>query len=527
MNKRIDARKIVVVSLVGLMVLALSVGLGATEARRGGRLVIGIVHEPHNLDPQQMFWGTVIHATFLQPLIQLDSDGNVVPDLARWEVSEDGKVLTFYILPGTRFSNGDPLNAEAFKKAIERYKVLSPYAADFDPVIGVEVVDEYTLKLILDAPAAFMVAVLTSMYGAAVNVRIAEEVGDEAFAEEPIGSGPFKLKEWVHGSHIVVERNIYFRTGLPFLVNPGPPHLDEIEFRFIPEGLTRVAELEAGTLDMIFDVPTIDVRRLREDPRFQMWEILSPGVCHLVFNTRRPPFDDVLVRQAVATAIDRRPIVMLLDPVVIPFHALLSPAQISHCIEVEEWGKARFPYDVEEARRLLAQAGWVDTDGNRVVDKDGVPLRVVLLSPVDDPLRAEIALIILTQLRAIGIDVEIHELTMAHMGVKTRGGNFDLALGRYSWPDPDILYFQFVVEPTHSGWIYPEVVALLREGRFTMDPEERREIYAQAQKIILENAPIVPLFVRKTFTVAWNHVRGLLVDPFFGTIFNDVTLKRR
>lgn len=525
--KRVDARRITAVTLASLMLLALVLGLGATEAERekGGRLVIGMVSEPDTLDPQQAFWTTAIHDTIVQPLIRLGFDGTVVPNLAKWEVSEDGKVITFHILPGARFSDGNPVNAAAVKQAFERYKVISPYAADFDPIIAIEVVDEYTLRLINDVPPAFMIAVLTSNYGAPVNVNVAEEVGDEAFGREPIGSGPFRLKEWVHGSHIVVERNDYYRTYLPFVVNTGPPHLDEIEFRFIPEGLTRVAEFEAGTVDMIFDVPTIKVRRLKEDPRFQIWETLAPGTTHLVLNTRRPPFDNVLVRQAVAMSIDRRPIVTLLDERVIPFHSLLSPAQISHCREVEKWAEARFPYDIEEARRLLAQAGWVDTDGDGVVDKDGVPLSVVLFSPFDDPLRAKIDVIILTQLEAIGIDVEIQEFAFAFIRTRMREGDFDIALGRYSWIDPDILYFGFVVEPTHSGWIDPEVGALLGEARFIMDAEERRKTYAQAQKIILENAPLVPLFVRMSYMAVWDHVKGLVVHPLFGTpFFNDVTL---
>jgi peptide/nickel transport system substrate-binding protein len=518
-------KRISVTFLLGVVILAL--GLGAAEAERGGKLVVGMVDEPDTLDPQQAFWTTTIHDSIVQPLIQYDFEGNVVPDLAKWEVSEDGKVITFYILPGAKFSNGDPVNAEAVKKSIERYKAISPYAADFDPIKEMEVVDEYTLKLIHDVPPAFMIAVLTTNYGAPVNVKVAEEVGDEAFGRETIGSGPFKLKEWVHGSHIVVERNDYYQTYLPLVENTGPPYLDEVEFRFIPEDLTRIAELEAGTVDMIFGVPTAEVRRIKEDPKFQMWETLAPGITYLVFNTRRPPFDDALVRQAVAMSIDRRPIVTILDEVVIPYHSLLSPAQISYSKEVEEWAKERFPYDPERSKELLAQAGWTDTDGDGVVDKDGVPFSVVLLSPVDDPLRAKIDVIILTQLEAIGIDVEIQEFEFSYIRQKMREGDFDMGLGRYSWSDPDILYYAFVIEPTYSGWINPEVTALLEEARYIMDTEKRRETYAQAQKIILENAPYVPLFVRKSYMAAWDYVKGLVVHPLYGSpFFNDVTLEK-
>lgn len=136
-------------------------------------------------------------------------------------------------------------------------------------------------------------------------------------------------------------------------------------------------------------------------------------------------------------------------------------------------------------------------------------------------------MIILTQLEAIGIDVEIQEFEFSYIRQKMREGDFDMGLGRYSWSDPDILYYAFVIEPTYSGWINPEVTALLEEARYIMDTEKRRETYAQAQKIILENAPYVPLFVRKSYMAAWDYVKGLVVHPLYGSpFFNDVTLEK-
>ena len=140
-------KKIVVV--VSLVVLAFAFSVAVMAGSSGGKLIVGTAYEPEMLDSQQAHWTIWINALLVQPLIAYDSDMNVVPDLAdSVDISPDGKVWTFHIMKGAKFSNGAPITAETVKEALERYVKLSVYSDDWDGVESVEVVDEYTMKII-------------------------------------------------------------------------------------------------------------------------------------------------------------------------------------------------------------------------------------------------------------------------------------------------------------------------------------------------------------------------------------------
>lgn len=493
-------------------------------------LVIAIPEEPMGLDVQQVTWSNEVHDLIFQPLVVLGPDMTLVPDLAlRWEVSENGTVIIFYLPEGAKFSNGDPLTAEAVKKSIERYRNISPYAEDFADVEEMVVLDTYTLKLILKNPAPYLWAVLVTNYGAPVNARVAEEIGNDAFNRLPIGSGPYKVSEWVRGSHVVLVRNDNYRTNMPFVTNKGPnPYIDEIIIRFIPEDLTRIAELEAGRVDIVRGVPLDEVRRLRENPNIQLYETLSPGIHYIMVNVLKEPLNDVRVRQAIMIAINRSEIATILDNNVIPWHSFLSPSQICYNKSVEDLAKSLYSYDLNKAKELLEEAGWVDTDGDGIVDKDGVPLKLTLLSPTDDPALKKSAPLIQAQLAKIGVSVEIKEYTYDYVRELTSEWNFELALRRFSWADPDILIY--LVHSEYGNYTYsnPEVDELLELGRSVADMTERTKVYSRAQEILLRDLPLIPLFVLKEYTAVSKNVKGLIVLSPYGTlIINDVWVEQR
>jgi len=522
------------VLIVSLAVVAFAFSVAVMAGSNGGKLIVGTAYEPEMLDGQQAHWTVWINALLIQPLIAYDSNMNIVPDLAdSVDISPDGKVWTFHIMKGAKLSNGDPVTAEVFKEAVDRYKKVSPYSSDWDGVKSVEAVDEYTVKIInKKVMEGNLVADLVSEYGAPVDVQVANKVGDDAFArDEFVAGGPFKLEKWISGSYITLARNDLYRTNLPFVENKGPVHLDEITFRFIPEDLTRVSELEAGNVDMITDIPATALNRLAANPKIQLWPYLDPGITYLYFNTSSPLFSDVRARQAVAMAINRDPIIKLLSPLAIPAYALLSPTQASYSKEVEEWAAKRYPYDVAAAKKLLADGGWTDSDGDGLVDKDGKPFEFTLLVPTDDPLRLKIDVLIQSELKAIGMKVDLEEVTGQVVTDKTRKGDFDADLNWHSWIDPSILYNEFTLDADfypddeYVPWHDPESDKLFAEAKSTGDLAKRTALYAQAQKVVLENAAAIPLFVRKVYLAGRDYIKGFKV---VGQVYwvNDVTLEK-
>jgi len=486
-------------------------------------LIIAIPEEIEGTDIQQVSWANEFHALLYQPLVVFDPNMKLVPDLAVDFEVVDGKDMVFKLPPDAKFSSGNPITAEVIKESIERYKRLSPYAEDFAVVERIEVIDAYTVKLVNKEPPAYLWAVLTTVYGAPVDVKVAAEIGDEEFNRRSVGSGPYKLVEWVKGSHVTMEVNPYYKTNMPFVKNKGPnPYIKKVIIRFIPEDLTRISEFLAGRVDIIRGVPAEEVKRLKENPNVVLYEVLSPGINYIMVNMKHEILKDPNVRKAIMIAINREELAKALDYTVVPWYSLMSPTMICYNESVEKWAESVYKYDPEKAKELLAASGWVDTDGDGIVDKDGKPLRLTLLVPVDRPALKKIAPLIQAQLKAIGIDLKIQEFTYSIVRERTRNWDFDLALRLFSWADPDIFIYLAHSEIGNYTYSNPLVDKILEEARTIMDMTERTKAYSRMQMIMLEDLFMIPLFVEKEYIAASKSVKGLIVLPPYGTIIlND------
>lgn len=515
---------------LALLTIVLFAGcIGQEEEVTRTTLVIAQPNEPEILDVQQTFWSDIPNQLICQPLVDFSLDlTEIVPDMIEsYDVSNDGLVITFHLMEGLKFSNGQPLDAQAVADAFWRYKEISPYAPDMEPIIEMNVIDETTIEVVNSAPPAFMWAVLASTYGAVWDAEAAAEMGDEAFGTDPVGSGPFKLKEWVHGSHITVERNENYKTNLPLVQNKGAPYLEEIKIRFIPEDLTRVSELEAGSVDLITGVPSSEVARLSDLPEIDMLDSPTPGYSYLGINNQKPPFDDVRVRRALAMAMDRDAIVTTLTGTVEPQWSFLAPAMICYSDEMEQYAKTQYSFNLEAAKALLSDAGWVDTNDDDIVDKDGEPFTAELLVPTDDPPRLKIGVVVQAMLQKLGIDASIATYEFSYIRDIIREGNYDLSLVRFSWSDPDILIYVFTDEG--SNYVHyqnPDVHQKLLDARSIMDLGDRTAKYEEVQRQLIDDVAGVPLFSRLDYIAVRTWVTDLVHHRLYGNLyFNDVTIK--
>ncbi|MEM2915418.1 MAG: ABC transporter substrate-binding protein [Candidatus Bathyarchaeia archaeon] len=492
-------------------------------------LVIAIPEEPEGLDIQQVSWSNEIHDLIFQSFMNFNATMGMVPDLATNVVME-GNNITIYLPVDAKFSNGDPITAEIMRDSIERYRQLSPYGSDYEAVIGYEIIDSHTLKIICNVPPVYIwFNDIPVIYGAVVNTNVSSKVGDAAFNQNPIGPGPYKVKEWVHGSYVLLERNDLYKTNLPFVQNKGPnPYIDEVMIRFIPEDLTRISELQAGTVDIVRGVPSDAVADLKTNPDVTLYESITPGIMYLMINVRRPPLDDVRVRKALIYAINRDEIKTTLEDTVLPCYSYMSPSMLAYNASVEEYASQIYAYNNETAKSLLAQAGWTDTNGDGIVDKDGQPLRLELLIPNDEPKFKRIGPLLQAKLASVGVDVDYKEYAYSYIRSKTREWDFDLAGRFYSWFDPAGI-LPYLLHSTIGNYTYsnPQVDSLFDEDRSTaLSPAERTALYTEIQNILLEDAPWVPLYIDITYTAVRKNVEGLIVMPPFATLFiQDVKIK--
>jgi peptide/nickel transport system substrate-binding protein len=343
--------------------------------------------------------------------------------------------------------------------------------------------------------------------------KAAVENAGESYARNPVGVGPYRLKEWQTGNKIVLERNPDYEWG-PGYMHRGPYYIQEIEYRNIPEESTVLAGLEAGEVD-IATIKAKDVSRLRASGRLQIFEGMRMGVpVSLVMNLEKPPFDDLRVRKALNLAVDRETLAnIVLQGTAVPEYGPMARPMIGYWSGVEEIG---YGYDVAQAKALLADAGFT-AGGSGMLEKDGKPFRFPLLVTTADPTFVKVSEVLKESYKAIGVDVEIRvqedKLVIADMVE----GKYEVSVLDFNYPEADCLFMLF-----HSSMIGAinmghtkdaEMDELLLSTRTTMDPVKRQEALIAVQRRAIEQAYLVPIYTPKTYLAVSNRVKGAVFSP--------------
>ncbi len=503
---------------------------------QGGDVVMGMQADIDALDPHNwtgFFYATQIMPNIYDMLLTRDpATGEIGPGLAeRWEVSEDGMSITLYLKEGVKFHDGAPMDANDLDYAFERIfdentqpNVRTSYA---EPVQDWEVVDDYTFKINLKYPSGVFLDSLTYPQLSVVCKSAVEEWGDD-FGQHPCGTGPFVFKEWVRDDHITLVRNPDYNWPPPYFSHTGQAYLDSVTYRIIPDQITRQAAIETGELNMTMYPQNREVPRMIEDPGFEAYPVPRQGMPReLTLPVDRWPFDDVRVRKAMAYALDRQEILdVVFEGVGLVTSSFLAPGTPCYWEGAEASGIG-YSHDLDEANRLLAEAGW-EPGADGILVKDGQRFHVTM-SGFQTPLFMTLHQVVQAQLAEVGIEVEIVALEQAAWMAALRQAecNFsDNQLGPGS--DPHVM-FQALdsaqIYPT--GWnaaFYnnPEIDSLLGEALRTMDQSERCGIYKEIQEIVMEDLPYVPFYAQVDYFITSSDVNGLLFDPKSLPLFYDV-----
>ncbi len=491
------------------------------------RLTIAVATEAQGTDPQQVstVMATVHGMLFTPPMsMGLNNDETLPWGASAVEVSEDGLEWRFTFDSSVPFHNGEPVSAQAFKDSLDRYNVTGPYLSDYDAVEEF-VVEGDTVIFKMAEPAPGMVAVLGSTYAAPVEVGAAEEMGEEMFNREAVGSGPFFVTEWMDGSHILMERNEDYKDFLPFVDNNGPFHFSEVMVRFIPEAFTRVEELRAGNVDMITDVPAEALDELRGDPDVEVQEYLNSNVRHMQMNLDRFPFGDKAVREAVALALDRGELQSGVGGVIEPVHGLIGPAMLNHDPDAEARFAQQWSNDVDRARGLLEDAGWTEgSDG--IMTKDGERLTFTLVFAGDNPIDSRAAPIIQDQLLRVGMDADLREYETAYTRELIRDADFDMILRNWSWIDPGgVWYYGLHSSASLAPWSAPDLDEMLDQVLYIAEEDERVAMWTQISERVWEDVPIVPLWSDRLFSATRSNLTGLKMSVSGAMYFHDMRLE--
>ena len=343
--------------MLGLWLVVVLVGATIPRAQpaaaqqpvRGGMLVFATGADPDSLDPQntQSNPGEQVNRMMYENLVRFNARMQLEPALAEsWTSSKDGLTWTFRLRKGVKFHDGTPFDAMAVKYFFDR--VLGdekPFKATlYSPVVQrAEVVDPSTVRMVLKQPFAAILFTLAHSAGGIVSPAAHQKWGKD-LTLHPSGTGPFKFVEWVKGDHVTLERNDAYWAGAP--------NLDRIVVKTVREDQARVALLGSGDADMILNIPTEDIPRLRKDARFTIESSPTARALYITINVARKPFDDVRVRQALNYAVNRDALVKeLFQNHAQAISGIVSPLQNGYA------ALPGYAYDPKKAKELLAQAG--------------------------------------------------------------------------------------------------------------------------------------------------------------------------
>jgi ABC-type transport system substrate-binding protein len=470
--------------------------------------------EMQGIDVQQINWEYQPHELIYEPLFHLDPDTNAfVPALASaWKLTDKNELIFTIPRDGRKFSNGQPLTPEAVKASFARYLKISPYADDLAAVESIRVEGDDVIFTCNSSPVPAMVSISTG-YGGIVDVAEAEAKGDEAVKSDIATFGPFKVEEWVQGSHLKIVPNENFGTFNPMVKHKGPiENIESVTIRFIPDNFTRVRELQSGEVDIMYDVPSERVETLKNDPNIGLHTKLQTGADILYIQPSAKGLTDLDVRLAILHAIDRKELVTSLSGVAEERFGILSPTMIGFSKEFEEEAAKNYSYDPDEAARLLDKAGYkLGADGIRA--KGDEKLDFTFLVPFDLPTLKTMAPVIQSQLKKVGINLNIREFEDQYVKQTARDKKNEISMRHYSWPDGDML--TWIAHTDSNYYSYADVDKAIEAGRESSDPDVRAKSYATAERAIMEKGIVIPLVSNIEYTAYRKSLENVVITPLF------------
>lgn len=517
------------------LLLALLVALltSCRASSSGARIVYGLTLAPSGIDPhvnRSSELGIPLTSVY-DTLVYRDPDtGEFVSGLAeRWEISADGLVYTFYLRQDVTFHDDTPFNAEAVRFNLERItsSTLASQKARFmlGPYERAEVVDEHTVRIHLSEPFAPLLDALSQVYLGMASPTAVARWGDE-YQLHQVGTGSFIFAEYVPGDHLLLRRNPDYAWGPP-IYQHETAQVEEIEFRFFTDPAIRSPALETGDADVMGEIPPQDAARLDENADFHIEPVPIPGASLMFFmNTARPPLDDVRVRQALIYGTDRQAIISSVFRDTSPVaYGPLAAVTVGYEPAVRNY----YLYDPTQAAALLDEAGWSDTDGDGIRDKDGEPLDLDLYL-MGWGYMPEVGQLLAAQWSELEIGVNSRVVSFPEAMEVTGEGRHHLIPFNLSGSDPDILR-QFFHSQGGSNWSKTndaELDAWLETAARTSDLAERATLYSQVQLRVMDRALVIPVRDYVNLNGVSNRVQGLRFDAqgWFPWLI-DVTLETR
>lgn len=486
------------------------------------RIIYGLTLQPTGFDPHihgSSELGIPLRMVYDTLIYRDPSTQSFVPGLASsWEISPDGLTYTFSLREDVFFHDGSRFNAAAVGANLDR--IVNPNTASQRAVFMLgtyqryEVADEFTIRLILAQPYAPLLDSLSQVYIGMASPQALNEFNNERYQFHQIGTGPYRFVEYVPGDRLVIERNDDYSWGPAFYTPPSEQTPAQIEFRFFTDAASRSIALESGDVQIIGELPPIDARALTANSSVQLNPVAIPGQpLQFLINTNRYPTNDVRVRQALLFATNREAII---DAVFQRFSPIAWGPLAATTGFFNRDLVGAYAFDLARAQTLLSQAGFVDSDGNGILEFNGVEIEVNLIVPPWG-LIPEVAQLLQDQWRVAGIRAVLNPVPSRNTLIEAvNTGNYNLVAFYEFGLDPSFLSRYFATGGVNNWTNFSDATLdqMLTEAERQTDTGARSSLYGQAQLRIMEQALILPIRDYVNLNANVTGIGGLSYDAY-------------
>jgi peptide/nickel transport system substrate-binding protein len=505
-----------IAAVLALLLPALSLAQDAAP-QAGGSLVMARDSEPLTLNPigasdnGSIFMIVQIFDT----LVETQDSPVPQPGVAEsWTVSDDSLTWTFNLRSGVRFSNGDPVTCEDVKFSIDRFadpEINASYGGFGAAIASTECTGESTFVIQLGQVEGAFLDYLSTFIPSIIPKAVYEQMGDAAFGEMPVGSGPFMVREWVRGERLVLDRN-------PYYWKEGQPYLDSITVEYVPDDNTRMLMIQSGEAQIATEVPysQLDALDSLDGISVVVEDVMAWDA--VWFNVRQPPLDDINVIRALNYATPKEAMLQSL---------LFGAGEVANHViaKVKYWDPSvpAYPYDLDLARQAMAASSV----------PDGFSMNCLIVA--GNQAERQQAEILQQEWAQIGVEISIEAVDVG--SIWGRWGSGDemcftypgngLSSDALSDDNLAIVFFDYTggLDSFWTGWNNQQAIDLVARARGTIDETVRTQAYHELQRLVMEEYPAVPLFFIKARTAITDNVRGFMTLPVKWWNLEDVWLQ--
>lgn len=516
-------KKLLALGLIVVLALGMT-ACGGGDEDTAGKTDLSIIDsewygvDAYQLDSTASFQGLVSSSLFQWNPETNEMEDNVCTD---WKVSKDGKTATFNVPEGMKYSTGEQVEPEDVVASLEHGLEVSPYKDGYSNIKSMEV-DGRQVTLHLTQFRSDMQYYLCAGFVIVIDKDELDSMSNEELMWESHPYGMYSLAEengYVSGSEVNLVRNDGYTCANPLVENQGAAKFETVNVRFNVEDFTAIEELKNGTVDILGVVTNDGKMELEETEGITLADSTYPNITYFEMNTDSPVFSDINVRKALALSIDREALAEAYDNLIAPAYSMIYDSVQNFSQEAKDYFEKNLANDPEKAKELLDKAGWKDTDGDGIREKDGEKLAFTWYAWTDSTTIPEA---MVEQVKEVGFEMSIEAIDWNYVYENINSDDYDAGIEWLSWAEPMLVLNGCYYDKNAPGNT-DEYYDMVEDAATTIDSDERTKKVGEIQMHLFENVNMIPLYAELGFVAHNSDLKGFNVLADGTTPLNDLT----